>query len=239
MRLRISRYILLLLSLAAPCLADAQTADTAKVVRQKIRGVQYEAARKEVRKMPVFAGFSVSANLAGAFLATATSYGELEGAVRANIRGRYFPVIEGGLGLSDHTDDGTNLHYKTSSPFFRIGMDYNVLADPSSPNRLLAGARLAYSSFDYDISGPDLHDPYWGTTIPYNFKGVKGKQMWLELVMGVETRIWKFFHLGWSVRYKNRITSTSGDVGDPWYVPGYGKKGSSVIGGTFSVIFDI
>ncbi len=238
---RISKCILLCLSLAAPFCANAQR-DSIPAAQQKIRGVQYtpsDLAASAQKELPFLAGFSVSGNLAGAFLSVVSSYGEYEGAVRANIKGTYFPIVELGLGVSDHTDEATNLHYKTNSPFFRVGLDYNILADKTSGNRVFAGGRLAYSTFKYDISGPDLTDPFWNTTTPYNFKGLSGSQLWLELTFGVETKIWKIFHLGWSARYKNRISGKSASVGEPWYVPGFGKNGTTVIGGTFNLIFDI
>ena len=238
---RILKFTLLFLSIAMPFGVNAQ-GDSTVVVPQKVRGVQYspqDIGNSQKQELPFLAGFSVSGNLAGAFLATISSYGEFEGAVRANIRGTYFPIVELGLGICDHTDSGTDLHYKTSSPFFRIGLDYNILNDKTSGNRVFGGARLAYSTFKYDISGPDLQDPYWHTATPYNFKGLSGNQIWLELVFGVETKIWSIFHLGWSARYKNRIAGKSDSIGEPWYVPGFGKNGTTVIGGTFNLIFDI
>ena len=31
------------------------------------------------------------------------------------------------IGKADHTDDGTNVRYKTSAPYGRIGIDFNLL----------------------------------------------------------------------------------------------------------------
>ena len=198
-------------------MAAAQS-DTTSQGADRVRGVQFAPrALTKAPPVPRWNGISVSANLSGAFLAVVSSYGEYEGAVRANLYGRYFPIVEAGIGASDHTDDATDLHYHTSSPFIRVGMDYNFLKDISSRNRAFGGARIAYSSYKYDISGPDL----------------------LELTGGVETQIWKAVHLGWMVRYKNRITSSNDDIGEAWYVPGFGKKGTAVIGATFSLIIDI
>lgn len=221
--------------------ANAQR-DSVAAAPQKIRGVQYSpdnVASAQQKELPFLAGFSVSGNLAGAFLSLVSSYGEYEGVVRANIKGTYFPIVEIGMGVSNHTDEATNLHYKTNSPFFRVGLDYNILGDKISGNRVFAGGRLAYSSFKYDISGPNLKDPFWNNEVPYDFKGLSGNQLWLELTFGVETKIWKIFHLGWTARYKNRISGKSASIGEPWYVPGFGKSGTTVIGGTFNLIFDI
>lgn len=58
-------------------------------------------------------------------------------------------------------------------------------------------------------------------------------------MFGLEARVWGILHLGWSVRYKLRIYNKKSIVGDPWYVPGFGKNDSHALGGTFNVIFDI
>ena len=44
--------------------------------------------------------------------------------------------------------------------------------------------------------------------------------------------------MGWSVRYKRRIAHKEGDIGKAWYVPGFGKQGSSRLGGTFNIGYE-
>ena len=46
-------------------------------------------------------------------------------------------------------------------------------------------------------------------------------------------------HLGWSVRYKRRMSHKIDEMGNCWYVPGYGKTGSNLITGTFNIMFNI
>jgi len=55
----------------------------------------------------------------------------------------------------------------------------------------------------------------------------------------VDVTIWGPLHLGWSVRYRNRTSSDTGEYGDCWYVPGFGKSKSTNLGGTFNITFDI
>lgn len=218
----------------------AQQDSTAVETPERIRGVQYVSNDKDSNvKQPLFAGFSVSGNLVGMFLVAFTSYGEIEGAVRLNLHEKYFPIGEVGIGVCDKTDDATDLHFETRAPYIRLGCDYNFLSNNPNGNRVFAGARIGFTTFKYDISGPNFEDNIWGGTLSNNYTGLKGNQSWIELVFGLEAKIWSIFHLGWSLRYKNRITHSSGSVGEPWYVPGYGKGGSSVIGGTFNLIFDI
>ena len=144
-----------------------------------------------------------------------------------------------GWGLSNHTDEITNLHFKTNSPYFKIGCDYNFVKNWRSGNRVFAGVRYAFTSFKYDLDGPPITDPIWGGTTPFAFSNVSSNMHWGEIVFGLEAKIWGIFHLGWSVRYKMRISQKETSLGQAWYVPGYGKNDSHALGGTFNVIFDI
>lgn len=227
---------------------SATTTLSDSVQVQSVQGIQFsdktasQAARTlGNRKIAFWSGASVSVDLAGAVLTNATAYGQYEGAFRLNFKNKYFPLIELGLGKANHTDESTNLHYQTSAPYFRLGMDYNVKKDRRSKNRVFVGGRYGFSSFEYDLSGPDLIDPNWGTTTPFNFTNLKGNAHWGELVFGLEAQIWKFIHLGWSIRHRRRIYEKQSPVGRAWYIPGYGRSGSSssTWGGTFNLTFDL
>lgn len=211
---------------------------------EKVRGIQYASPSpggdaSQGTDVPLFSGFSLSADAVGAVMALTSPWGSYEGAARLHLKERYFPVFEMGWGVSDHTDATTDLHYKTHAPFFRIGMDYNFNKNSRGPGRILGGFRYAFSSFHYDLDGPGLTDPVWGTSIPYHFVGVHTSMHWIEMVFGLEARIVRFFHLGWSIRYKLRLHERQTVPGSAWYVPGYGRNGSHALGGTFYLVFDI
>lgn len=172
-------------------------------------------------------------------MAVATPYGQYEVFGRASIKDRFFPIVEFGIGTSNHTNEESNLHYKVNAPYFRVGCDYNFLKDRRSGNRIFAGLRYGLSYFKYDLDGPDLTDPVYGTTQPFSYTGLKGSMHWGEAVAGVETRIWRIFHLGWTVRYRLRFHEKQSEVGHAWYVPGYGKSDGHALGGTFNVVIDI
>lgn len=206
-----------------------------------MRGIQYVPTALDSLQMPLplFAGVSVSGDVVGLVMAAVSSYGQFEGAVRVNLRGRFFPTFEAGWGLCDHTDESTDLHFKTGAPFFRIGCDYNFARDLRSGNRIFGGLRYAFSSFDYDLDGPAITDPVWGGTTPFQFEGLHATVHWAEIVFGLEAQIWKYFHMGWTARYRLRLSNSHDAVGAPWYVPGFGKNDGHVIMGTFNLIFDI
>ena len=84
-----------------------------------------------------------------------------------------------------------------------------------------------------------MEDPVWGNVAPYEHEDVKCSYQWFEAVFGVDAKIWGPLHLGWSVRYKSRLSADEGKLGNAWYVPGFGKSDSSTLGGTFNVSIDI
>lgn len=217
-----------------------RTTDSAPVC-----GVQYgspeeaAAALAASRPLPLFAGVSVSGDLCGALMAALGAYGQYEAAARVNMRGRYFPIFEAGIGVSNHTNETTDLHYKVHSPYFKLGMDYNVMKNLRSGNRIFVGLRYGFTSFKYDVDGPDMVDPTYGTVTPFDYDGLKGMNHWGEAVFGLEARVWGILHLGWSFRYKFRFANKESAVGSPWYVPGYGKNDTSCLGGSFNLVFDL
>lgn len=174
--------------------------------------------------------------------------------VAVNLKNKFIPTIEFGMGGTD-TWSETGIHYKSKlAPFFRIGVDYNTMAKKKEKNSYLyAGLRYGVTSFKYDVStmpvddpiwgdnigNPSLDDGYWGGSVPFNHQGMKGSMQWLEIVLGVKVRILKNFNMGWSIRMKYKMSATTGEYGDPWYVPGYGKFKSNNMGITYSLIYKL
>ena len=144
-----------------------------------------------------------------------------------------------GIAVSADLVGAGNMRYKTSAPYGRIGIDFNLLKNKDDIYRLYAGVRYAYTSWKYDLEYPVLTDPVWGGTVEYGGKDIKCHYHWAEAVFGVDATIWGPIHLGWSVRYRQRISYDNGMLGNSWYVPGYGKDGNSCFGGTFNVILEI
>ena len=200
-----------------------------------------EAAKalEKAKELPTFAGVSVGFDVCGAAMAVLGSWGQYEAVARANLKGRYFPTVECGIGYSHHEDETTEIRYSVNAPYFRLGMDYNLANDVASGNRILLGARYGFSSFQYDLDGPDLIDPVYGTATPFHFSGLKGCNHWLELCAGLEAKVVGTFHIGWSIRYKFRISNKPSAVGSPWYVPGFGKNDGHALGGSLHILIDI
>ena len=189
--------------------------------------------------IPLFRGFAVSFDLVGGALVALSDYGQYEGALRVNLHDEWFPIVEAGLGRANYDDEVTFLHYSTSAPYFKIGIDKNMLRDKHGPNRLYLGLRYGFTSYKIDISRPVYQDPVWQWDTSYNVNDAACKYHWAEIVLGVDAKIFGPLHLGWSVRYKQRLAhSEEGEWGKPWYVPGFGTYDTK-LGGTFNVIIDL
>lgn len=189
--------------------------------------------------VPLFRGFALSFDVAGAAQKAMSDYGQYEAALRVNLHDQYFPIFELGYGMSEHDDLVTGIYYKANAPYFRLGCDLNLLKNKHQANRLYGGFRYAFTAYKVDVSRPGLEDPVWGWSAPVNIEGASCYQHWFEIVFGVDAKIWGPLHLGWSARYKRRIAHGEGEAGNAWYVPGYGKAGDTRLGATFNVIIDI
>ena len=75
--------------------------------------------------------------------------------------------------------------------------------------------------------------------MPFGGTDVRSHLLWIEASFGVDAKIWGPIRMGWSVRYKIRAHQKSNDLGEPWYVPGYGRGGSSTLGATFNVLLEL
>ena len=226
----VSRGITISLLLIAVTTATAQSRKDATADKKL-------TAQKDT--VAFFRGVAVSADVVGLAQLAFSDYGQYEAALRINLKDRYFPVFELGYGTADSDNPTTNLKYKTSAPYWRVGMDFNIAKNKHDAYRVYAGARYAMTYYKFDVVGSGLKDPVWGDDVDYNVKGMKAYYHWMEAVFGVDAKIAGPLRLGWSVRYRRRIAHDYGNIGKTWYVPGYGKQGGSRLGGTFNIIFEI
>ena len=193
-------------------------------------------------QQPFYQGTMVNVDVSGLLgKAFGSEYTSTEASIECNLLAKYFPVFGLGYGSTDTVNEETDIHYKTSAPYFRIGAGYNIFSKkPYLPGKLLVGARLGFSSFSYDVKAPAMTDPVWGeTTIPVSFEGIKSNASWLELVAEVRTNVYKNFHLGFSLRYKSLFSVKKSENSEPLYIPGYGKNKSSGFGITYNISYKL
>ena len=230
----ISTYIIALLVLSS------LLALPTRLSAQQIKIQTKEEA--ETEKPAFFQGVMVGVDVFG-FLnqALGSDARTTEVSIEANLLNRFLPIVEIGYGGMEMTDDETDIHFKTSAPFFRVGMNYNVFYQkPDLPGGLTVGLRYGYSSFKYDVQSPDLIDPNWGNThVPIDYTGVKSNVGWLEAVVGMRANVFKDFYLGLNVRYRSRLSMTKNENSEPYHIPGYGRGKTSNFGITYSLIYKL
>lgn len=198
-----------------------------------------EGEREKAPKAPLLMGVAVQVDLAGPVMkALNTKFDQLECGARINFRDKYFPLVELGVGECERDGEQNANHFKTRAPYFRVGMDYNFNKKHNG-NRFFAGLRYGFSSYTYDFTNVDFQDPVYGGNTGLDLSGQKANMHWAEVSVGCETKLWSFIRLGWTLRFKARISEKDTPYGSPYYVPGFGKNGSTTWGGTCNLIFDI
>lgn len=229
------RHILLILFSASSLLLHAQGN-----VQEPPKPQKYVAIVEETPHLSFFQGFTLSADVFGLGQYLFSDYGSLEGALRLNLRNTYFPIVEIGYATCDSEDANTFIRYKTTAPYMRVGVDFNMLKDKFQDNRLYLGVRYGLARYNFDISGPPIVDPIWGGSEAFSYKDIATTSHWFEIVAGVQVKIWRNFHMGWSVRYKREISSTENQYAQPYYIPGYGTTTHTTGWGvTYNLIFDL
>ena len=208
--------------------------DIAKAVADKVNG------RRE-KKVHFLNGIAVGADAVGFIMkAMGSDWRHMEVLGRINILDKYFPIAELGIGEADHEGRDIDNRFKVRAPYFRAGADYNFNKKHNG-NRMMGGLRYGFAKYNYDFTSPvPLTDPVWGGAEEVQMHDLDGRCHWMEVVFSLETRIWTIVHLGWDIRLKAKLSQKHAPEGEPWYIPGYGKTGSSTAwGGSFKLLFDI
>ncbi len=247
---RTFRYISALLLSLAVSIADAQTpADTTAVepsdsivtVGDLVNSIADKVKGKHEKKIHFINGAAVGADIVGwGMKALGSDWRHMEVLGRINILDRYFPIAELGIGEANHEGRDLENRFKVRAPYFRVGADYNFNKKHNG-NRMTGGLRYGFAKYNYDLFVAEpLTDPIWGGSEELDLTGRDGRCHWLEVVFGLETRVWTIVHLGWDIRIKAKLSQKKAPEGQPWYIPGYGKTdGSTCWGGSFKLLFDI
>ena len=122
--------------------------------------------------IPLFRGMTVGVDIIGPVQLMVSDYGQYEASLRINLKDKYYPIFELGYGKADASDESTRINYKTSAPYFRIGVDWNLLKNKHDVYRLFGGFRYGFTSFKYDVSAPPVSDPVWGGEASYGAEDV-------------------------------------------------------------------
>lgn len=166
-------------------------------------------------------------------------YGLIGFSAGVNLHNRYRPVVEVGLGDASYTPDDGNFTYKGKmAPYFKVGMDYNFLYNSNPAYEMFAGLRFGFSPFSYEITDVTVNSPYWQETGGFDIPSQSVTASYFEFLVGIKVNVWRGFSLGWTLKYHSLINDGKPRYGKPWYIPGFGTRGSSWAGG-FSIYYTI
>lgn len=183
------------------------TKEELKVLRQRAKSVQMlsdsvlqdslrrdsiEKAAKQV-KYPLLYSTSLGVNFWDPIaMALGQSYGEVEVWAALNLRNRFIPIVEVGMGTANSTPENGNYTYKNKlSLYGRVGMNYNFMFKSDPKYLLFGGLRFGASSFNYDITNISYTNGYWGNQTTFDILNQKGSAMWMELVAGIQVELVK------------------------------------------------
>ena len=189
-----------------------------------------------------FRSIAMSGDLFGLAYSLIDDYASSEIAIEANFGNRLYPIAEIGYGWCDATDETNGIRYKTNAPYYRVGLNYNFSTTRENPNPdycIFGIGRIGWTNCRYDVDTPPVTDPVWGGSTSLHLSGVKGSAAWAEVGVGLRMKIAKNFHMGWSVRYKARLSQEKAHNSEMWYIPGYGINKSTGFGGTYNLIYEI
>lgn len=167
-------------------------------------------------------------------------YGLIDFVGELNLHNRYIPVFEAGLGKASVTPDDANYTYSSPvAPYFKIGCNYNFLYNSNPRYMAYAGARYGWTSFKYKLTDITHDNGYWGTESSFDIPSQTASVGYFELLFGIRVGIAANVSVGWTFKYHGVLHgSKEHKYGDPWYIPGYGTRGSSVTG-AFTVTYTL
>lgn len=166
-------------------------------------------------------------------------YGLIGFSAELNLHNRYIPVVEFGLGNASSTPSDQNFTYHVGiTPWFRIGANYNFLYNSNPDYQFVAGLRLGWSHFNYQLRDVTINDPYWGESQTVNFPRQTSNVTYLHVVFGLKVKILGPVSMGWQVRLRTILHETAQSAGEPWYIPGYGAR-NGIFAGSFSIFYTL
>ena len=193
-----------------------------------------EARRDSLRRIytryPRLTDLSIGVNfIEPLFMAFGQSYASADVSATLNMWNRLQPAIELGIGWAKSTPDDKNFTYKGKpSPYVKVGANYNFMFKNSPDYQAYAGVRLGYSTMGYDVTDVHYWNSYWQEEQRFDITGERSHALWWEAGVGIKVKLFDKFAMGWMVRYHNLLNHGKNKHSRPWFIPGYGPRGSSL-----------
>lgn len=149
------------------------------------------------------------------------------------------PFAEFGIGSANYTPKDESYRYKSSTaPFFKVGVNYNFLYNSNPRYSIYAGIRYGISSFSYQVDNVTVNNGYWQESEQIAVPKQKATVGYGEALIGLRVQIVSSISLGWEIKWHKILHQGTHAYGDPWYVPGFGTRGTS-FSGAFSISYTL
>lgn len=194
----------------------------------------------KVMKYPLIHSATIGVNVWDAAMRLfGQHYGLADAWLELSLHNRYKPIFEMGLGHANYTPaDGNFTYTSPMSVFFKLGVNYNFMYNSSPDYQFMCGLRYGFSPFSFSVNNVTVDSPYWGETSTFDIAAQHVTVGWLELGAGLRVKLWGPISAGWMFKYHFILHETKTTNGQPWYIPGYGTRGSS-LSGTFSISYTL
>ncbi len=204
----------------------AFTLDSTAAIQEALK----DSLRRVYKRYPRLTDLSIGINLTEPlFMAFGQSYASADVNATLNMWNRIQPTVELGLGWANKSPDDMNFTYKGKpSPYFKVGANYNFLFKNTPDYQVFLGVRLGYSTFSYDVADVRYVNSYWNEDIPYAIKGEHSHALWGEAGVGLKVKLFGHLAMGWMIRYHGIFDYGKNANSKPWFIPGYGPRGSSL-----------
>ena len=179
-------------------------------------------------------GFNFFDGIMSLFGQTFSSY-DLQASL--SLHNWFEPIIELGVGFADNHPEDKNFRYKSKPSFYgKLGINYNFMYKSNPDYQVYLGLRFGYSSFNYEITDVTINSNYWGQSNQFSILNQHSSSFYGQALAGIKVKIWKWFSLGWNIRYGFKMKQSDGSNSKPWFVPGYG---TGALSASFSLIYTI
>jgi hypothetical protein len=194
----------------------------------------------KVMKYPLIHSATIGVNVWDAAMRVfGQHYGLVDAWLELSLHNRYKPIFEMGLGQANYTPaDGNFTYTSPMSVFFKLGVNYNFMYNSSPDYQFMCGLRYGFSPFSFSVNNVTVDSPYWGETSTFDIAAQHVTVGWMELGAGLRVKLWGPISAGWMFKYHFILHETKTTNGQPWYIPGYGTRSSS-LSGTFSISYTL
>lgn len=189
-------------------------------------------------RYPLINGVSITANIFDPIMALfAMDHANYEVTGTLDLHHRFFPQFSAGLGYSNEQNDN-QLGFKVkASPFFKVGVLYNLKYNSTQPKYFYYFLlRYGWSTCTAEIENIKFTDGYWPDYVPGQTYEQSYNNHWFELGGGVKVHMGGPISLGWELSIRPLLSSGDNKYGSPYFVPG---RGTHWLNFAFNLTYDI